>query len=72
MIIKILIFIFIGRMKVGTSTNDEDICLIDSATIHTLSYQWTHPIGVLWSNDRPLIWYRYSYDWYYYNSWLFM
>jgi len=40
-IIKILIFIFIWRMNVGTDINDESICLIDSATTHKFCYQWT-------------------------------
>ena len=27
---------FVKRMNVGSSTNDEDICLIDSTTTHTI------------------------------------
>jgi len=43
----ILIFMFIWRMNVGTSTNDEDICLIDSATTYT----------ILKSNKFSIVWF---------------
>jgi len=31
-----MIFMFIWRMNVGTNTNDEDMCLIDSTTTYTI------------------------------------
>ena len=34
--IHILIFLFIWRMNVDISTNDEDMCLINSATTYTI------------------------------------